>query len=479
MKLHDLFQGIGAKMPQENPEITGVTCSSRDVEEGSLFFAIPGFKVDGAQFAAEAEKKGAVAVVSVRPLSLSVPVIVVENIRGVLAAVACRFYPSDGVNKVAITGTNGKTSVVGYVRQLMTLMGVKTASIGTIGVTYDTPLKGIVNEVNNTTSDPVTLNKNLNALQENAVQAVAMEYTSVGLDQDRTAGLVLEGAGFTNLTQDHLDYHKTMAAYFACKLKIFESVRSGGLAVLNADIPEFEVLKDKALSCGLRIFSVGKRGDDIRLDSQTLTPRGQELTLTVAGQTRRYQLPIYGDFQAMNVLEAVGLCVALGAPLEKALGLIEKLSPPLGRLELVRCLKNGTLVFVDYAHTPDALERALQSLRGHAKGKLVCVFGCGGNRDTTKRPMMGKIAADLADKVYVTDDNPRDEDPSLIRKEILGACPKGIEIEGRAEAIERALSDSGDKDVIILAGKGHEDYQIVKGVKHHFSDKEQVLAYVD
>lgn len=479
MKLHDLLAGLPITLPEENQDITGITCSSRDVGKGSLFFAIPGFKVDGADFAPDAEQKGAVAVVSVRPLSLKVPVIVVENIRWVLAECAHRFYPSEQVKKVAITGTNGKTSVVGYVRQLMTLMGVKTASIGTIGVTYDTPLKGIVNEVNNTTSDPVTLNKNLNALQENGVQAVAMEYTSVGLDQDRTVGLVLEGAGFTNLTQDHLDYHKTMEAYFACKLRIFESVRSGGLAVLNADIPEFDALKKKALASGLKIFSVGKRGDDIRLDSQTLTPDGQELTLTVAGQKQTYRLPIYGDFQAMNVLEAVGLCVALGAPLDKALGLIEKLTPPAGRLELVRRLKNGTLVFVDYAHTPDALDRAIQSLRGHAKGKLVCVFGCGGNRDTTKRPIMGKIAADLADKVYVTDDNPRDEDPATIRKDILAACPGGIEVDDRGVAIERALHESGAHDVILLAGKGHEDYQIIQGVKHHFSDKEQVLAYQD
>ena len=477
MKLHDLFNKLSVTLPEENPEVTGITCSSRDVGKGSVFFAIPGFKVDGAQFAEDAVQKGAVAVVSVRPLPLSVPVLVVDNIRWVLAETARRFYPSEQVKKVAITGTNGKTSVVGYVRQLMTLMGVKTASIGTIGVTYDTPLKGIVNEVNNTTSDPVTLNKNLNALQENGIQAVAMEYTSVGLDQDRTAGLVLEGAGFTNLTQDHLDYHKTMEAYFACKLKIFESVRSGGLAVLNADIPEFDTLKEKALSVGLKVFSVGKNGKDIRLDAQKLTPDGQELTLTVGEKQRTCHLPIYGDFQAMNVLEAVGLCVALGADLEKVLQLIEKLTPPAGRLELVRRLKNGTLVFVDYAHTPDALERALQSLRGHAKGKLVCVFGCGGNRDTTKRPIMGKIAAELADKVYVTDDNPRDEDAALIRKSILASCPGGIEVDGRAQAIERALSESGAHDVIILAGKGHEDYQLIQGVKHHFSDKEQVLAY--
>ena len=463
MKLGDVLVGVRADI-----EITGITEKATEVQAGFVFCAIKGTKVNGADFIPEAVAKGAVAIITDQEVTADVPVIKVDNPRMTLAEIAAQLFPSKNVQKVAVTGTNGKTSTVYYVAEIMNKLGVLTASMGTIGVA--SPLVNI--EGSMTTPDALKLNQTLHFLQEKGIQAVAMEASSHGLDQGRLAGNPLMAGAFTNLTRDHLDYHQTMENYLAAKAKLFsECVQEEGIAVLNADIPEYDYLKNICLKRNLKVISYGKKGETLKLISQTPTENGQDLVVQVDGKDYAIATKIYGDFQAYNILTAVGLCMGLGKTWAEILPVLGELTPPAGRLENVGETPSGAQVFVDYAHTPDALERVLISLRPHTKGKLCCLFGCGGNRDTGKRSQMGEIANRLADKVYITDDNPRNEDSAPIRAAIKGACPKGEEYDNRRQAIQAAIQNLETGDVLVLAGKGHESGQLIQGVNYPFNDK--------
>lgn len=449
-------------------EISGLALRAEDVRPGYAFLALKGGQHDGADFIPAAEQNGAALVLAERPVSATIPVVVVPALRQKMAILAGILYPSDDVMKVAVTGTNGKTSTVFYVQQLLNRLGIPAASLGTIGI--DTATGHTDGSM--TTPDPITLNKTLHTLQERGIRVVAMEASSHGLDQGRLGGLTLRAGAFTNLTQDHLDYHKTMDAYLAAKSRLFsECVAPDGVAVLNADDAAYDTLRRVAEARGLSVFSYGKNGNDLRLMSQTPTDSGQDIVFMADGREERVSLCITGDFQVWNVLAALGLCRAVGASLSELVAVLPMLQAPTGRLEQIGTTPAGARVFVDYAHTPDAIERVLTSLRPHTSGRLVCLMGCGGNRDTGKRALMGAAAHRLADVVYITDDNPRFENPADIRAAIVRACPGGIEMDNRERAIHTAVASLRAGDVLVIAGKGHEPGQTINGITYALDDR--------
>ena len=455
----------------EKNKIVDVTECADKAGQGSAFFAIKGTKADGADFIPDAIKNGAIAVVADHDIKCGVPVRVVKDVRRELASACSLLWPSENLKKVAVTGTNGKTSTVYFVQQLMNACGVKAVSLGTIGI--DGPEGHIDGGM--TTLPPKELAQTLAKLETQGVQVVAMEASSHGLDQGRMVGQKLLAGAFTNLTRDHMDYHKTFENYFDAKKNLFsEILKAGDTAVLNADISEYETLKKLAESRGEKIISYGIKGETLRLIKQEPTQNGQKITFEIEGEKTSIEVPIFGDFQAMNLMAAMGLCYALGVKWTDLLKALPALKAPAGRLELIGKTPKGALVFVDYAHTPDGLEHVLKSLRLHTKKCLMCLFGCGGDRDKGKRPQMGKIANDLADMIYVTDDNPRSENPATIRSEILIACPKGKEEKTRAEAIRYAITEAGAGDVLVLAGKGHESGQKIGAIDYPFSDRVEV-----
>ena len=465
--LNEVLAQIGVTV-SDLPIVRGISLRADEVGEGEAFVALKGEKCDGADFVPQAVQNGAALILSERPLNTDVPVVVVPNLKERLTAIAAALYPSDQMMKLAVTGTNGKTSTAFFVQQILNNQGIPAASIGTLGVDQgERHTDGRM-----TTPDAVTLNKTLNRLAESGVRVAVMEASSHGLDQGRLAHLTLEAGAFTNLTQDHLDYHKTMDAYLTAKSKLFSDVvRRGGMAVLNADDPCCERLKQVAVSKGLKILTYGHKGADLEIVSQNPTPDGQDIVLKFEEKTYPVHVGIVGDFQASNLCAAVGLCLAAGVPADDIMRHLSTLKAPAGRLERIGTLANGAQVFVDYAHTPDAVERVLTSLRAHTQGRLVCVLGCGGDRDKTKRPLMGAAADRLADVVYVTDDNPRTENPADIRRAILAACPKGIETDNREEAIHTAVHNLKAGDVLVIAGKGHEPGQTVGQTVYAMDDR--------
>ncbi len=468
MKLKSVLEKVRVGYFGDDVEVTGITLKAGDVRAGDVFVALKGTKCDGADFIPEAVQKGAVAVLSERPIEAPVPVVVVPNLRRVVSRLATIFYPSANLKKVAVTGTNGKTSTVFYVQQLLNKMGVCAASLGTIGV--ESPVW--CQEGSMTTPDAVTLNRTLQTLEQKGVQVVALEASSHGLHQGRLDGLTFAAGAFTNLTRDHLDYHGNMEAYQEAKALLFSDyVSAGGVAVLNADVPAYDRLKEIAEARGERVISYGYRGTDFKLVRQEPLADGQRVALDIFGKRYETVLHIVGDFQVMNLFAAMGLCLGVGADVEQMMALWPELRAPAGRIDNMGTLPNGAQVFVDYAHTPDAIERVLTSLRAHTTGKLACLFGCGGDRDKGKRPQMGALADKLADVVYVTDDNPRSEDPGVIRAEILAACPKGIDCGSREDAILKAIAELGAGDVLVLAGKGHEAGQTTNGITYAFDDR--------
>ncbi len=386
---------------------------------------------------------------------------------------AARFYDRQPKVIVAATGSNGKTSTVNFCRQLWQKMGHTAASLGTIGI--DAP--NLNHAGNMTTPDPVTLHAELAELESCGISHLAMEASSHGLDQYRLDGVRLNAAGFTNLSRDHLDYHKTMERYLDAKMRLFTDVlKPDGTAVLNADVPEFKKLKTACLARGVNILSYGYKADDIKILKRDILPEGQELTLKVLGEEFDVTLPLVGEFQAYNALCALGLVIGSDAgenlrPYE-AVTYLEALNGVRGRMQRVGMLKNGAAIYVDYAHTPDGLQTVLTSLRPHTQNKLHVVFGCGGDRDRGKRPMMGKIAAELSDVAIVTDDNPRSEEPSDIRAEIIEDNNSLIDIGGRQKAIEAAIAGLEKGDILVIAGKGHEQGQIIGNKIHPFDDAE-------
>jgi len=460
-------------------EIAGVTADSRTVRRGDLFVAVAGAKDDGLRFVAQALAAGAAAVMAERvppvPLPTGVAFVKVTDARRALALAAAKFFGRQPEVIAAVTGTSGKTSVAAFTRQIWATLGAQAASIGTVGLV--SPKREVYGSL--TTPDPVALHRSLDELAAEGVTHLAMEASSHGLDQHRLDGVRVAAGGFTNLSRDHLDYHPTLEHYLAAKLRLFSDlVLPRGAAVVAADHERAEAVVDAAKKRRLRILTVGRRGEGIRLIDLGVDGFAQLLTLEFGGTIYTVRLPLPGAFQVENALVAAGLAIATGSDPAAAFAALAQLKGAKGRLERVG-ENHGAPIFVDYAHKPDALAKALEALRPYVSGRLVVVFGCGGDRDAGKRPMMGAIAAQLADRVIVTDDNPRSEDPAAIRAEILTAAPGAVEIGDRRAAISAAIDDLRRGDVLLIAGKGHETGQIIGKQVLPFSDHEAVAAALE
>jgi UDP-N-acetylmuramoyl-L-alanyl-D-glutamate--2,6-diaminopimelate ligase len=477
-----LSQILQRDLPAD-PEITSVTSDSRKAGPGVLFAALPGVARDGADFAPQAVVAGAAAVICGRDLpGLPVPVVVSEDPRRAYALAAAAFHGRQPQVVVAVTGTNGKTSVAGFRRQIAAAGGRLSASMGTLGVRISGPgLEDVVlTPPGLTTPDAGDIAALLAELAGRGVADLALEASSHGIDQRRLDGVRLSAAAFLNLTQDHLDYHGDMASYQAAKLRLFDTLLPRGApAVLNADSPAFPAFAAAATLAGAEVITFGTRGRDLRLAARDPRPGGQVLTLEHAGRTWRVDLPLAGAFQAMNVMAAAGLGLAVGEAPEALFAALEGLTGAPGRLQRVGSGPRGGEAYVDYAHTPDGLDTVLTALRPHAAGRLLVVFGAGGDRDRTKRPLMGEVAGRLADLAIVTDDNPRSEDPAAIRAEVLAGAAGLKEIGDRRKAIRAAVSALGDGDILVVAGKGHEQGQVISGVVHPFDDVAETLAALE
>ena len=465
-----------------DPVIEGVTADSRKVAPGYLFAALPGSKVDGREFAAKAVAAGAVAVISGQEISdLGVPVIVTPDPRRAYALAARAFWGAQPPVVVAVTGTNGKTSVAAFCRQIFNHAGRKAASMGTLGVRATGPgLDVQLTPLGLTTPDAADLAELMAKLADLGVTHLALEASSHGVDQRRLDGADLTAAGFLNLTQDHLDYHGTMGAYREAKLRLFNGLLPrGATAVLNADSDAYEAFASAAVTSGQAVMSVGAAGQGLTLLARTPTPEGQALKIEHQGQVYDVRLPLVGGYQASNALVAAGLCIATGEDPALVMSALESLEGAPGRLQHVGAGPRGGEAYVDYAHTPDGLETVLQALRPHVEGRLIVVFGAGGDRDKAKRPLMGAAAANNADIAIVTDDNPRGEDPADIRAQVLAGAPGAKEIGDRRKAIQAAAALMTAGDVLVVAGKGHEQTQTIAGVVHHFDDVTELATALE
>ena len=457
-------------------DVRGVTADSRAVKKGDLFVAIAGVKADGLRFVAPAVSGGAVAIMAEKvpptPLPDGVAFVRVANARRALALAAAKFFSAQPDTIAAVTGTSGKTSVAAFTRQIWETTGEAAASIGTIGLVA--PGREVYGSL--TTPDPVALHRTLDELADEGVTHLVLEASSHGLDQHRLDGVRISAGAFTNLSRDHLDYHPTPGAYLAAKLRLFSDlVHPRGAAVIVADHEHAAAAIAAAKQRRLRLLTVGRKGQGIRLVDSAIDGFAQALKLTYAGTDYSVRLPLVGGFQIENALTAAGLAIATGSEPRVVFAALEKLKGARGRLDLAG-EKDGAPIFVDYAHKPDALAKALEALRPYASGKLVVVFGCGGDRDQGKRPIMGAIAVEKADRVIVTDDNPRSEEPAAIRAAILAGAPGAIEIGDRAEAISTAIGELRRGDVLLIAGKGHETGQIIGDRTLPFSDHDAVAA---
>lgn len=464
-------------------EIENIAIDSRLVKKGDIFFALLGKTQDGSEFISDAINKGAVAVVTSQDHEISGAVFIkTSDVFLLLVDCLKEFYSPLPANIYAITGTNGKTSAAEFTRQILQFLGKKSASIGTLGTRCDADIEAQLQSSSLTTPDIISLYKNLCILKKNGVDDVVLEVSSIGLEQGRIAGLKIDVGAFTNFTQDHLDYHKSMAEYFRCKMILFsKSLPSGSVAVLNSDIPEFEDVRKTCEKKNHRIIDYGFKAKKLRLQKIEPHDLGQKVFFEFVGQNFEFELATSGDFQAFNALCALGNILAKNQIstklLKEILQKFSKLQPAAGRMQCAAILKNKAQVFIDFAHSPDALTNVLKLAR-HLGKRVVVLFGCGGDRDATKRPIMGEIACRLADLVIVTDDNPRSENPATIRSEILAACDmkKTIEIDDRKLAIEKAIALLEPCDILILAGKGHEKYQIIGEKKFEFDEEKIVRA---
>src|SRR5271165_87584 len=451
-------------------EIVGIASDSRKVRPGDVFFALPGTKDDGFRHAGDALAKGAAAIVAERAVPVAgAPFVQVADARAALARAAARLFSRQPGTIVAVTGTSGKTSVATFARQIWDSLGHEAASLGTIGV-VSRPLT-IYGSL--TTPDPITLHRTLQDLAEAGVTHLAMEASSHGLDQRRLDGVRLKAGAFTNLSRDHMDYHATVEDYLAAKLRLFRDLMPDGApAVVDADAEVAPRVIEAARERGLAVFSVGAKGEAIRLAAVARDGLASTLDLEFGRRQRRVRLPLPGDFQISNALVAAGLAIATGCEADAVFHALQRLEGAPGRLERIGAIR-GAAVFVDYAHKPDALMKALAALRPYVRGRLIVAFGCGGDRDAGKRPIMGAIATGAADVVIVTDDNPRSENPASIRAQILAAAPSALEIGERAEAIRAGVAMLKDGDALMIAGKGHEIGQIVGSAVLPFSDADE------
>ena len=474
--LERLFPGAFPDAPAQR--VGGVAFDSRKVVSGDAFVALAGSRADGGRFIADAVAKGAVAIVSTQDRPADLPAGIafarVEDPRRALALAAALVHPRQPATIVAVTGTSGKSSVAEFTRQIFMACGRKAASLGTIGVVTESG----ADYGSLTTPDPLSLHASLDRLAGDGITHLAMEASSHGLDQRRLDGVRLSAGAFINLGHDHLDYHADVAEYLAAKLRLWELLPQGAPVVINRDGAMADRAEQAARADGHPVIGVGKGGDRLRLISVEREGFAQRLVVEADGVRVPVLLPLAGDFMAGNALVAAGLAVAAGERAEAAVAAFEGLRGVAGRLERVGDFRGG-LVVVDYAHKPDALAAVLATMRPYATGRLICVFGCGGDRDRAKRPLMGAIAAEGADIAIVTDDNPRSEDPAAIRAAIMAAAPGRLrEIGDRAEAIATAVSELRAGDVLVVAGKGHETGQIVGDRTLPFSDHAVVRAAI-
>ena len=460
------------KRPLEaDPVITGVTADSRKVGPGALFAALPGSTADGRAFIAQAVAKGAAAILvgdDTPGTAEAAPVVRVHDVRRAYALAARAFWGAEPETVVAVTGTNGKTSVATFCRQIFAQLGRQSASLGTLGLQLQNEnLTG----PGLTTPDAGELARMAADIAGRGVTHLAIEASSHGLDQRRLDGLTLKAAAFLNLTQDHLDYHGDMSAYRDAKLRLFRALLpTGGTAVLNADSSAFPAFAAAAVMHGQTVLSVGESGVGLRLTDRVAEPFGQRLSITRHNRSYDVRLPLAGGFQASNAMIAAGLCIAAGEDTEAVLAALEQLQGAAGRLQHIGAGPNGGDAYVDYAHTPDGLQTVLKALRPHCTGRLIVVFGAGGDRDRAKRALMGAAAAELADIVLVTDDNPRSEDPAEIRRAVMSGAPNALEVGDRRAAIRAAAQQLHQGDILVVAGKGHEQGQTIAGVVHPFDD---------
>ncbi|MCB9948936.1 MAG: UDP-N-acetylmuramoyl-L-alanyl-D-glutamate--2,6-diaminopimelate ligase [Rhodospirillaceae bacterium] len=460
--------------------IAGLTADSREVRPGFLFAALPGARADGRAFIAEAVQRGAVAVLAPEGTGLpggiaGVRLVTDREPRRRFARLAADFYPDQPATIGAVTGTNGKTSVARFTQQIWQQLGCPAASIGTLGIA-SAPL---TRSGSLTTPDPVALHADLADLARAGITHVAMEASSHGLAQYRLDGVRIGHAAFTNLSRDHLDYHGDMDAYWGAKRRLFfDLLPAGGAAVVNADDDHGAALIAELRAAGRRVVDFGRTAGALAIVSAKATAGGQDLDLTLFGRSWQVHLPLAGRFQADNAVAALGLVLAAGADVAAAVGALAHLKSVRGRLELAAVHPSGAPVYVDYAHTPDALATMLHAVRPHVRGRLVVVFGCGGDRDPGKRPQMGAVVDELADLPILTDDNPRSEDPAAIRAAARAACPRAVEIGDRRDAIHAAVAGLRAGDVLVVAGKGHEQGQTIGATVRPFDDATEARAAV-
>ena len=474
MRLGDLMRGWNGGEEAASLDITGITADSRAVRPGMVFAALPGARSDGRAFIADAVARGAAVILAPEGTAWPAeaparPLVTSPDPRRALALMTAAFYGAQPECVVAITGTNGKTSSVDFLRQIWRDAGRKAASIGTLGLIAE----GLPPGPSLTTPDPVVLHEDLARLARDSVSAVAMEASSHGIDQRRLDGVRLAAAGFTNLTRDHLDYHGTMVAYRAAKLRLFDTIlpeATPAIVMADMEAETLAALRDIAARRRLDLQLVGAGGDALALEAARPLPEGQEITFRLAGARHEVLLSLPGRFQADNALLALMLAMASGVTEYAAMAALTRLNGVRGRMERAAILPNGAVIYVDYAHTPDALTRLLAALRPHVAGRLHVLFGAGGDRDPGKRPLMGRAAAEAADRVWITDDNPRSENPATIRAAVMAGCPVAVDAGAREEAIAKAMGALGPGDVLAVAGKGHETGQDIAGIIHPFDD---------
>lgn len=472
MKLSKLIATLPMPKGANDVDITHITSDSRDVKEGSIFAALKGVSADGRDFIPQAIENGASAILAAPGLAeMPVPYVAVKTPRQTYAYLAARLYPGQPETLVAMTGTNGKSSTVEFLRQIWSHAGLSAACFGTLGIVTD---KG-TQPLTHTTPDAAALQQTLADLKSQNVTHCGMEASSHGLDQYRLDGTHLAATGFTNLTQDHFDYHADAEEYFQAKARLFTQLAPKGTpSVINVDSDYGRRLVDM---CGhLDVMTVGWGGDDLRIAE--VTPRSASQSLVLIHNSKRHtiELPLAGEFQVLNAVSAAGLAIKTGVAVKDAFAALETLSGVNGRMERAGLTADGAPVFVDFAHTPDGLDKLLRGVRPHTMGRIIVVFGCGGDRDPDKRPKMGAIADKLADIVIVTDDNPRTEDAASIRAAVLKGCPNALEIGDRAQAISKGVSLLQKGDCLVIAGKGHESGQIVGDTVIPFKDVDVARA---
>ena len=479
MKLKQLLQNTSLVFENPDLDINGLTSDSREVKSGFLFAALDNGITNGNQFIPQAIQAGAGVILSqCKPQNTpdDVLFLISKNPNKDFGIMLKNFYQSQPQNLAAITGTNGKTSIADFVRQMIFALGQNAASMGTLGLIKNdqAPIP-----FNNTTPGAMIIHKTLDELKQAGFDYLIMETSSHGICQYRISGVDFKVAGFTNLTQDHLDFHKTMKNYYEAKKLLFTDIMpKGGTAVLNADIQVFDDLQKACLDAGHKVISYGHNGKDIQVLQEEPCANGQNIKIKYFGKIYDLFVPLAGDFQVMNVLCALGIASALTGKKEELLALVPKIKGAKGRLQYIGTTSKGGAVYVDYAHTPDAIENILTAMRSHTKNKLHILFGCGGDRDKTKRPIMGKIAQKLADFVYVADDNPRTENPENIRQEIMQGCPQALNLGDREKAIAYAMNKLEKGDILLVAGKGHETGQYINGKILPFNDQEVVEKYL-